>query len=88
MVRARFRLAQIRLKRIQATRKPKSLLITSPLPGDGKSTGNRIIGIILKGVEGLDRTYSKYYGYGRSETRSKSTKPKTFDRLGMNKHAK
>jgi Mrp family chromosome partitioning ATPase len=34
----RFRLAQIRLKSIQATKKLKSLLITSPLPGDGKST--------------------------------------------------
>jgi capsular exopolysaccharide synthesis family protein len=34
----RFRLAQLRLKSIQAARKLKSLLITSPLPGDGKST--------------------------------------------------
>jgi receptor protein-tyrosine kinase len=34
----RFRLAQIRLKSLQAARKLKSLLITSPLPGDGKST--------------------------------------------------
>ncbi len=34
----RFRLAQIRLKRLQAERNLKSLLITSPLPGDGKST--------------------------------------------------
>jgi Mrp family chromosome partitioning ATPase len=34
----RFRLAQIRLKNLQAARKLKSLLITSPLPGDGKST--------------------------------------------------
>jgi len=34
----RFRMAQIRLKNIQEERKLKSLLITSPLPGDGKST--------------------------------------------------
>ena len=34
----RFRMAQIRLKSLQAARKLKSLLVTSPLPGDGKST--------------------------------------------------
>ena len=34
----RFRLVQIRLKNLQASRKLKSLLITSPLPGDGKTT--------------------------------------------------
>jgi len=34
----RFRMAQIRLKSLQAARKLKSLLITSPLPEDGKST--------------------------------------------------
>ena len=34
----RFRLVRIRLKSIQASRGLKSLLITSPLPGDGKST--------------------------------------------------
>jgi Mrp family chromosome partitioning ATPase len=34
----RFRLAQIRLKNLQSARKLKSLLITSPLPGDGKTT--------------------------------------------------
>jgi Mrp family chromosome partitioning ATPase len=34
----RFRLVQIRLTSIQASRKLKSLLITSPLPADGKST--------------------------------------------------
>jgi Mrp family chromosome partitioning ATPase len=34
----RFRMAQIRLKNLQEARKLKSLLITSPLPGDGKST--------------------------------------------------
>ena len=34
----RFRLVQTRLKQLQAAKKLKSLLITSPLPGDGKST--------------------------------------------------
>ncbi len=34
----RFRLIQVRLRHLQAARKIKSLLITSPLPGDGKST--------------------------------------------------
>ena len=34
----RFRLARIRLKNLQATKGLKTLLITSPLPGDGKST--------------------------------------------------
>jgi len=34
----RFRLVQIRLRHLQASKKLKSLLITSPLPGDGKST--------------------------------------------------
>lgn len=34
----RFRLVQIRLKHLQASRNLKSLLITSPFPGDGKST--------------------------------------------------
>lgn len=34
----RFRLAQIRLKALQASKNLKSLLITSPLPGDGKTT--------------------------------------------------
>ena len=34
----RFRLARIRLKSLQATKGLKTLLITSPLPGDGKST--------------------------------------------------
>jgi|SRR5271157_1101995 len=34
----RFRLVQIRLKSLQASKNLKSLLITSPLPGDGKST--------------------------------------------------
>jgi len=43
----RFRLAQIRLKSMQAARKLKSLLITSPLPGDGKSTVALNLAIVL-----------------------------------------
>lgn len=34
----RYRLTQIRLKELKASKNLKSLLITSPLPGDGKST--------------------------------------------------
>ena len=34
----RFRLVQMRLKHLQASKKLKTLLVTSPLPGDGKST--------------------------------------------------
>src|SRR5579872_1127320 len=34
----RFRLARLRLKSLQATKGIKTILITSPLPGDGKST--------------------------------------------------
>ena len=31
---------------------------------------DHVVGIILNGVEGLNRTYSRYYGYGKSELRS------------------
>jgi protein-tyrosine kinase len=34
----RFRMAQMRLKSLQSTRKLNSVVITSPLPGDGKTT--------------------------------------------------
>ena len=34
----RFRLARIRLKSLQASKGLRTLLITSPMPGDGKST--------------------------------------------------
>lgn len=49
---------------------------------------DHILGIILNGVEGLDRVYSKYYGYRRSEARAKPAKPKTIAGLGLNEHAK
>jgi capsular exopolysaccharide synthesis family protein len=49
---------------------------------------DHILGIILNGVEGLNRTYSKYYGYGRSEARAKLTKRNTIEGLGLDEHAK
>jgi Mrp family chromosome partitioning ATPase len=48
---------------------------------------DHILGIILNGVEGLNRTYSKYYGYGRSEAGAKPTKGKTIEGLGLEEHA-
>jgi Mrp family chromosome partitioning ATPase len=49
---------------------------------------DHIVGIILNGVEGLNRTYYKYYGYGRSEARAKPTKRDTIAGLGLDEHAK
>ena len=49
---------------------------------------DHILGIILNGVEGLDRVYSRYYGYGKSGPPAKSAKPKTIVSLDMNQHAK
>jgi capsular exopolysaccharide synthesis family protein len=49
---------------------------------------DHILGIILNGVEGLDRTYSRYYGYGRSEAHLKKTKPSGIEGLGLNKHGR
>lgn len=43
----RFRLAQIRLKSLQAARGLKSILITSPLPGDGKTTVSLNLATVL-----------------------------------------
>ncbi|MGA2983141.1 MAG: CpsD/CapB family tyrosine-protein kinase [Terriglobia bacterium] len=48
---------------------------------------DRIIGIILNSVEGLDRVYSKYYGYAKPEPRTKLTPPKLIMGLGLDKHA-
>ena len=47
---------------------------------------DHILGIILNGVEGLDRVYSKYYGYGKSEARVKQTKPKVIEGLELRTH--
>jgi succinoglycan biosynthesis transport protein ExoP len=49
---------------------------------------DHIIGIVLNGVQGLDSTYSKYYGYGKSEDRGKPTRSKLIAGLGLNKHAR
>jgi Mrp family chromosome partitioning ATPase len=49
---------------------------------------DHILGIILNGAEGLDRTYSKYYGHGKSEVRVKQTKPKVIEGLELNKHGR
>jgi len=44
---------------------------------------DHVLGIILNGVEGLDRTYSRYYGYGRSEAHVKKTKPSVIEGLEL-----
>ena len=49
---------------------------------------DHVLGIILNGVEGLDRTYSRYYGYGRSEAHVKKTKPSVIEGLELNKHGR
>ena len=47
---------------------------------------DHILGIILNGVNGMDRDYSKYYGYGKPEPRAKETPAKTFGGLGIHKY--
>ncbi len=49
---------------------------------------DRIVGIILNGIEGLNKAYSKYYGYTKSDARSKPADSKTGMGLGLEKHAK
>jgi Mrp family chromosome partitioning ATPase len=49
---------------------------------------DHVLGIILNGVEGLNRIYSKYYGYGRSEAPAKPAKLKTIEGLRLDEHAK
>jgi non-specific protein-tyrosine kinase len=49
---------------------------------------DHIIGIILNGVEGLDRVYSKYYGYGASEPNKKPNKSRMIEGLGLNEREK
>ena len=44
---------------------------------------DHVLGIILNGVEGLDRVYSKYYGYGKSEARAKPPKPEVIGSLKL-----
>jgi capsular exopolysaccharide synthesis family protein len=50
-----------------------------------------VLGIILNGVEGLDRAYSKYYGYyghGNSDTRIKQIVSKIMGGLGLRRNGK
>jgi Mrp family chromosome partitioning ATPase len=49
---------------------------------------DHIIGIILNGAEGLDRMYSKYYGYGKSEAQVKRTKRNLIEGLQLNRHGR
>ena len=49
---------------------------------------DHVVGIILSGVEGLHRTYYKYYGYGKSEARARPTKPKGVEGLELNKQGR
>ena len=49
---------------------------------------DHIVGIILNGVEGLDRVYSKYYGYGESEARVKAEKAQGHTGPGIKTHGK
>jgi len=49
---------------------------------------DRIIGIILNGIEGINQMYSKYYGYSKSDTRSKPPESKTGAGLGLAGHGK
>jgi Mrp family chromosome partitioning ATPase len=49
---------------------------------------DHVLGIILNGVEGLNRIYSRYYGYGKSDARAKSAKHHTVVGLGLGGDAK
>ena len=46
---------------------------------------DQIIGIILNGVEGLNRMYSKYYGYMKPDALAKGKMPHGSQGLGLNK---
>jgi non-specific protein-tyrosine kinase len=48
---------------------------------------DRILGIILNGVEGLEGSYSKYYAYGKPEARGKLSESKAGG-LGLNNRAR
>jgi Mrp family chromosome partitioning ATPase len=49
---------------------------------------DHVLGIILNGVEGINRAYARYYGYGGYEARSKHAKSKTIVGLGLDEHAR
>ena len=47
---------------------------------------DHILGIVLNGVEGIDRAYSQYYGYAKTEGRAKTEKPRGIQGLGLKTH--
>lgn len=47
---------------------------------------DRIIGVILNGVEGLERTYSKYYGYAKPDPKARLTQVKITGGPGIHKN--
>ena len=49
---------------------------------------DHILGIILNGVEGLNKMYSRYYGYGKSDGRAKSARPDIVTGLSLKESAK
>jgi len=49
---------------------------------------DHVLGVLLNGVEGLNRIYSKYYGYAKTEARSKSAETKAVTGLDLEEHAK
>jgi len=49
---------------------------------------DHVVGIILNCIEGLDRMYSRYYGYGKSGAPSKPAKRDARRGLGLGEHAK
>jgi len=49
---------------------------------------DRIIGIILNGLEGLNKIYSRYYGYSKADARSKTPEPKNGMGLDLERQAK
>jgi Mrp family chromosome partitioning ATPase len=46
---------------------------------------DHILGIILNGVEGINRAYSKYYRYEKSQARVEQTNPNVIEGLELNK---
>lgn len=46
---------------------------------------DHILGLVLNGVEGLDRVYSKYYGYVKPEASARTHASKGTQGLGLNK---
>lgn len=64
----------------------------TPLEDIEESTRNlgrdHVVGIVLNDVEGLDRVYSRYYGYTKNESRGKSPELRGQRGLGLNRYDK